>query len=432
MPNRQKASEDNSKTMTEKLLARASGRNAVSVGDVLTAKIDVVSIPDSVVDDWLIDNNLKAWDPKRVVFSFDHLPPRATGANPKWWRDVEQSREFAQKIGVPRENIYDIGRHGLSHQVPAEEGWVLPGTFYLSSDTQGATMGALNCFAMPGIFSTFPALATGEMWMVVPEAVRIHLTGEMPKGILGKDIYFRLLQDLRGRADSRVLEFGGPGLKSLPIDVRMGVANGSNHIGAITSVFEPDQRLLDYVKPRAREPFKPVTPDRNAKYVDSYEYDLSTFEPLVSGPGDISRIQPLSQVRGTKIHAAYIGSCSGGRMEDLKLAAEVLDGRKISPDVRLVVTPISSNVQRDATEKGVLRTLLRAGAAVTSPGCGACHFGNDTPLRLGDGETCITASVENYAGRMGSIKANIYAANAAIVAASALTGEITDPRGYFK
>ncbi|MCK1757013.1 aconitase [Bradyrhizobium sp. 137] len=421
-----------SKTMTEKLLARASGKDAVSVGDVVTAKIDVVSMPDSAVDDWLVENNLKAWDPKRVVFSFDHFPPRATEANVKWWGDVERSREFAQKIGVPKENIYDIGRHGLSHQVPAEEGWVLPGTFYLSSDTQGATMGALNCFAMAGIFSTFPALATGEIWMVVPESVRIDLTGEIPKGILGKDIYFRLLQDLRGRADSRVLEFGGPGLQSLPIDVRMGVANGSNHIGAITSVFEPDQRLLEYLKPKAREPFEPVTPDQDAKYVDSYEYDLSTFEPLVSGPGDISRIQPLSEVRGTRVQAAYIGSCSGGRMEDLKLAAEVLDGRKVSPDVRLVVTPISSNVQRDAAENGVLRTLLRAGATVTSPGCGACHFGNDTPLRLADGETCITASVENYAGRMGSTKANIYAANAAVVAASALTGEISDPRGYLR
>ncbi|MGY2933065.1 homoaconitase/3-isopropylmalate dehydratase large subunit [Bradyrhizobium sp. GM6.1] len=293
-------------------------------------------------------------------------------------------------------------------------------------------LGALNCFAMVGLSSTFPALATGDMWMVVPESVRINLTGEMPKGILGKDIYFRLLQDLRGRVDSRVLEFGGPGLQSLPIDVRMGVANGSNHIGAMTSIFEPDQKLLDYLRPRARRPFEPVVPDRHAKYFASYEYDLSTFEPLVSGPDDIAKIQPLSEVSATKVQAAYIGSCSGGRMEDLKLAAEVLDGRKISPEVRLVVTPISSNVQLEAAENGIIRTLLRAGATVTSPGCGACHSGNDTPLRLGDGETCITASVENYAGRMGSTKAKIYAANAAVVAASALTGKITDPRGYFR
>lgn len=421
-----------SKTMTEKLLARASGKDAVSVGDVVTAKIDVISMMDSFRDDWILENNLKAWDPRRVVFSFDHFPPRATESRFQWWGDVEQTREFAQKLGVPRENVYDIGRHGLSHQVPAEEGWVLPGTFYLAADTQGATMGALNCFATAGIFSTFPALVTGEIWMVVPESVRIILTGEMPKGILGKDIYFRLLQDLRGRADGRVLEFGGPGLQSLPIDVRMGVANGSNHIGAMTSIFEPDDRLLDYLMPRAREPFEPVTADRDAKYVASYAYDLSMFEPLVSGPGDISKIQPLSAARGTKVQAAYIGSCSSGRMEDLKLAAEVLDGRKISPDVRLVVTPISSNVLRDATENGVLRTLLRAGATVTTPGCGACTWGNESPLRLADGETCITASVENYSGRMGSDKAKIYAANAAVVAASALTGEITDPRDYFR
>lgn len=413
-----------SKTMTEKLLARASGKDAVSVGDVVTAKIDMVSLFDTYVDDWLLENNLKAWDPTRVVFCFDHLPPEE-------WRDTERTREFARKIGVARGNVYDIGRHGLSHHVPAEEGWVLPGTFYVAADTQGATMGALNCFAVAGLRSTFPALATGEIWVVVPESVRITLTGELPKGVLGKDIYFRLLQDLRGQADGRVLEFGGPGLRSLPVDVRMAVANGSNHIGAMTSVFESDQRLLEYLRPRARGSFEPVTPDLDAKYVASYTYDLSSFEPLVSGPGEISKIQPLSEVKGTTVQAAYIGSCSGGRMEDLKLAAEVLDGRKIALDVRLVVTPISSNVARDAAENGVLRTLLRAGATVTSPGCGACHFANDTPLRLADGETCITASVENYSGRMGSSKAKIYAANAAVVAASALTGEITDPRGYF-
>ncbi|MGY4183114.1 3-isopropylmalate/(R)-2-methylmalate dehydratase large subunit [Bradyrhizobium sp. USDA 4518] len=420
-----------SKTMTEKILAKASGKDALTVGDVVTAKIDVISMFDSFLDDWLLENNLKAWDPTRVVFSFDHFLPRATEPN-KRWGDVEQTREFAQKLGVPRENVYDVGRHGISHQVPAEEGWVLPGTFYLAADTQGATMGALNCFAMAGLYSTFPALATGEMWMVVPESVRIILTGEMPKGILGKDICFRLLQDLHGRADSRVLEFGGPGLQSLPIDVRMGVANGSNHIGAMTSIFEPDQRLLDYLRPRARKAFEPVTADRDANYVASYAYDLSTFEPLVSGPGDISKIRPLSEVRGRAVQAAYIGSCSSGRMEDLKLAAEVLDGRKIKPDVRLVVTPISSNVLRDAAENGVLRTFLRAGATVTSPGCGACTWGNQSPLRLADGETCITASVEIYSGRMGSSKAEIYAANAAVVAASAITGEITDPRGYFR
>ncbi|WP_439397536.1 3-isopropylmalate dehydratase large subunit [Bradyrhizobium sp. PMVTL-01] len=419
-----------SKTLTEKLLAKASGKVAVSVGDVVTAKIDLISISDGFRDDWIVENGLKPWDPKKVVFSFDHFTPPAKERVIRWWGDAEDSRRFAADLGVPKENIYDVGRHGLSHQVPAEEGWVLPGTFYLAGDTQGATMGALNCFAIAGLFSTWPALATGEIWMVVPESVRIILTGEMPKGILGKDIYFRLLQDLQGRADSRVLEFGGPGLRSLPIDVRMGVANGSNHIGAMTSVFEADQKLLDYVRPRARGPFETVTPDQDAEYAASYEYDLSTFEPLVSGPGDISKIQPLSEVSGTTIQAAYIGSCSGGRMEDLKLAAEILDGRKISPDVRLVVTPISSKVLRDANENGVLQALVRAGATVTSPGCGACDAGNMSPLRLADGETCITASVENYPGRMGSSQAKIYAANAAVVAASALAGEITDPRDY--
>lgn len=418
------------KTITEKILSKASG-HSVSVGAFVWAKVQLVSLLDSPNFDYdfLDRHNLKVWDPNHVVFSFDHFqyPKSGTGVaiHPK-------IREWAKKHGIPKENIHDLGRHGISHQVPAEEGWVLPGTVYVSGDTQGSTMGALNCFAIGLVGATTAIImATGDTWLKVPECIRIFLQGGLPKGVLGKDIYLRLLKDLEGVAEGRVLEVAGPGVESMPIDVRMGVANGANHLGALTMIFPPDQRLIDYLKPRAREAFEVVTADPDAKYVATYEYDLSELEPLVSGPDDPRNIRRLNEVEGTKVQAAYIGSCSSGRFEDLALAAEVLKNRKIDPDVRLVVTPISSRVMQEAAEKGLLATFAQAGATITTPGCGACFYGNQSPLLLNDGEVCITGSVENWPGRMGSEKAKIYLANAPVVAASAVEGEIASPDKYY-
>lgn len=419
------------KTMSEKILAKATGKETVNTDDVIWAKLHVLSMLDSVDAEWFEKHSLKVWDPKRIVFCFDHFMDSSRGesfhaiAHPK-------IREFARKQGIPKENVYDVGRHGISHQVPAEEGWVLPGTFYAGADTQAATMGGLNCYAVFAGAQRNASMVTGEMWLVVPECVKITLTGKLPRYVLGKDIYFRLIKDIMEVAGTRVLEFIGPGLESIPIDVRMGVANGAPHIGAATMVFGPDQKLIDYIKPRAREPFQTVSPDSDAEYVASYDYDLSKFEPLVSVPDApmplVSGIKPISEVQRVKVQAGYIGSCNSGRMEDLTQAAEQLKGKKIHPDVRLVVTPISSNVMREATKKGLLGTFLDAGATITTPGCGACFYGNQSPLMLADGEVCITTSTENWPARMGSDKAKIYLANAAVVAASAVRGEITGPR----
>lgn len=416
------------KTMSEKILSRASGQS-VSVRDFVWAKTCTVSLSDNTkYFEFLDRNGLKVWDPNRIVFCFDHFmyPQNGLGV-----AGLAKIRDWTRKQGIPRENIYDIGRHGITHQVPAEEGWVLPGTVYVAADTQGSTMGALNCFAVACVGAINYVLATGDTWVKVPECIRINVQGTLPKGVLGKDVYLRLLQDLEGVVEGRVLEFAGPGVTSMSIDTRMAVANGANHLGALTMIFPPDQKLMDYLKPRAREPFEVVTADPDAKYVENYEYDLSAFEPLVSGPDDPHKIRRLSEVEGTKLHAAYIGSCSSGRFEDLALAAEVLKGRKISADVRLVVTPISSRVMREAAEQGLLAIFAQAGADITTPGCGACFYGNLSPLLLDDGEVCITGSVENWPGRMGSEKAKIYLANAAVVAASAVEGQIANANRYY-
>jgi 3-isopropylmalate/(R)-2-methylmalate dehydratase large subunit len=235
------------------------------------------------------------------------------------------------------------------------------------------------------------------------------------------------VKELRGVTEGRVIEIGGPGVASLTMDQRLAIANGATHMGAATIVFPPDERLLDFVRPRARHPFIPVEPDEDARYVETIAFDLGDFQPLVSGPDNVRNIRELKEVLGIKVDAAYIGSCSSGRLEDLAAAAEVLNGQKVSNQTRLVVTPISSKVMEQASEQGLLTIFMRAGATVTTPGCGACFHGNQSPLQLDDGETCIASSVENYAGRMGSANAKIYLASAAVVAASAIAGRIASP-----
>ncbi|HSW17247.1 MAG TPA: aconitase family protein [Ramlibacter sp.] len=416
-------------TMTEKILSRACGR-PVGRGDFGWARVHVVSMMDSVhYCDWdFFDRNkVEPWDPTRIVFSFDHImyPQHGLGVS-----GLKSLRDWARRHGVPRDNVFDLGRHGISHQVPAEHGWVLPGTVYIGADTQAPTLGAFNCLALSSLGETPYIMATGDTWFIAPPCIQVRFSGTLPRGVLGKDIYLRLMQDLLGRAEGRVIEFAGPGVASLPLDVRLAVANGAPHIGALTMVFPCDDAVLGYLKGRARETFEPVQADDNAAYEQVIEYDLSTFEPLIAGPDDPTRIGALGRVADTRVDAAFIGSCSSGRLEDLALAARVLQGRQVSPHVRLVVTPISTEVMAQAAEAGFLATFMRAGATVTSPGCGACFHGNLSPLRLEDGETCITGSVENWPGRMGSSKAKIYLGNAAVVAASAIEGRIADPSQY--
>jgi homoaconitase/3-isopropylmalate dehydratase large subunit len=306
----------------------------------------------------------------------------------------------------------------------------LPGTVCVGVDTQFATVGAANTFAFPLLYGSEAVLLTGDVWMMVPEAIEVTLTGSLPRGVLGKDIAYRLLKDIGSTVNGRAIEFAGPGVASLPLDVRMGVCNGAVQMGALSMIFPADKILLDYINARARAPFTPVAADPDAPYVERYTYDLSTFECLIAGPFEIDRVRPLHEIEGTTVTAAYIGSCSSGRFEDLVLAADVLRGRKINPGVRLAITPISATTMRRALEAGLIQVFADAGAMVTNPGCGSCYSGNLAAIKLVDDENCISSSVETLAGRMGSPTAKIFLGNAAVVAASALEGCIADPRKY--
>lgn len=419
-------------TMTSKILARAAGKDIVKPGDVVIARIALFTQIDGTT---FIDNfqnkRLKLWDPRRVIFCFDHffqpdwIPQAASREHPK-------IKAFAKEQGVPDENIYGLGRNGISHQVPVERGWALPGTVCVGADGQSATMGAANCLALPALFGVDPILLTGDVWMEAPEVINIRLSGAFRHGVTGKDFVYRLIADLGEHVNGRMIEFSGPGVASLSIDARMAIANGSVQLNALSMMFPYDDVLASYLKKRAREPFEGVQPDEDAIYSETLDYDLSTIEELVAGPHDIELIRPLSDLLGQRIDAANIGSCSGGRLEDLALAAEILHGRKIHPSVRMVVTPISAETARDAARDGIVEVLLEAGATFTQPGCGACYSGNLSPLKLDDGERCISSSVETLRGRMGSKNSEVLLANPAVVAASAIEGRVADPSNYLR
>lgn len=417
-------------TMTQKILARAAGLDTVDIGDAVLAKISLMTCLDGTTFiDQFDQLGLKVWDPERLIFCFDHM------FQPDWFPQVASKehpkiKRFAREQGVPRENVYDLGRNGISHQIPVEQGWALPGTVVIGADTQSSTMGAANCFALPALCGVDPIIMTGDIWMIVPECLRITLTGALPTGLNGKDVVYRLISEIGEQAQGKVIEFTGPGVASLPMDWRMTIANGAVQVGALTMIFPADAVTLDYLADRAREPFEPVAADADAPYLADYTFDLATFATLIAGPHEIDRIRPLGAVAGLPVQAANIGSCQGGRLSDLALAAQVLNGRKVHPDVRLIVTPISADTAREAGAAGILQILLDAGATVTQPGCGGCYSGNLSPLKLGDGERCISTSVETLRGRMGSAEAEILLGNAAVVAASAIEGRVADPAPY--
>jgi homoaconitase/3-isopropylmalate dehydratase large subunit len=404
-------------TMTSKILARAAGRDRVVPGEIVLAKIEMFSSLDGTTFiDMFRERNLKVWDANRVMFCFDHF------FQPEWFPQVASKehgkiRAFAAEQGIPPSHVFDVGRNGISHQIPVEAGWALPGTVCVGVDTQFATVGAANTLAIPLLYAGGAPLLTGDVWMMVPEVIHVSLTGKLPRGILGKDI-------------GRVIEFSGPGIKSLPLDVRMGISNCAVQMGALSMIFPADIILLDYMKIHARAPFEPAEADSDAVYAAVHEYDLSTLECLIAGPFEIDLVRPLKALLGTPVTAANIGSCSSGRFEDLALAAEVLRGRSIHPSVRLAVTPISAQTLRRAEDAGLIKIFADAGAMVTTPGCGSCYSGNLGVIKLGDGERCISSSVETLAGRMGSATAEIFLGNAAVVAASALEGKIADPATY--
>lgn len=411
----------------EKILARASGRPETKPGDIVDARIDVAMIHDltgpMTVQSWNRIGLAKVWDPSRIVVIFDHLVPPSTEQAAKVQNDV---RKFVAEQSIP--NFYDMGRGGVCHQVMPEKGHVRPGELIVGADSHTVTYGAFGAFAT-GIGSTEMAavFATGKLWFRVPKAIKIQARGTLGEFVMGKDLVLDVIGKLGiSGANYRALEFTGEAVDTMSIDGRMTLCNMSIEAGAKAGIVPPDRRTINYLQGRAKASFTPIVSDQGAGYERELVLDAPALGPQVALPSSLERIRPVEEVIGTKVDQGFVGSCTNGRIEDYRVAARILRGKKIGRNVRLIITPASQEVYHQCLREGLLETFIESNAIVTNPGCGACigiHLGV-----LGPGDVCISSSNRNFIGRMGSVEAKIFLASPATVAASMLRGEITDPR----
>ncbi|MFQ5524418.1 MAG: 3-isopropylmalate dehydratase large subunit [Acidimicrobiia bacterium] len=413
-------------TLAEKILARASGREKVSAGEFVVADIDLAMTHDifaARIFDTLATLGIdKVFDPDRVVVVIDHLVPAPSAEAAETHQRI---REHIARQGISA--FYDAGE-GICHQLLPERGHVRPGMLIVGSDSHTTTYGALGAGGTGiGTSDMVYVMATGRLWFRVPETLRFELSGQLLSRVSWKDV----ILFLAGRfgadfAQYKAMEFGGPAAGEADMAGRLTVSNMALEMGAKFGLFPADEVTASYLAERGVEDLASFTPDSDARYEAIYEIDLSGLIPQIALPSEVDRVSPVEEVEGVAIQQAFIGSCTNGRIEDLRAAATILEGRRIAPGVRLLVAPASHRVLEEAVESGVLTTLVEAGASVLAPGCGPC-FGGHGGL-LAPRERCIGTHNRNFIGRMGSPDAEIFLASPETVAASALAGSITDPR----
>lgn len=411
-------------TFVEKVFSRKLGRE-VKVGEIVEVVPDVAMSHDNTADISLKFKEIgldRVFKPDIHVVILDHATPAPTE---QYALNHKMVREFVKKYEIP--HFYDVNV-GICHQVLAEEGFVLPGQIIVGSDSHTTTYGAFGAFGT-GIGRSEMAViyATGKIWFRIPESIKITLKGKLPKGIVSKDIILHIIGDIGADGASyKSVEFYGDPIANLSIDARMTIANMSIEMGAKNCFMEPDKKVLEWLKPRARKAFDVIQSDSHANYEDELVYDISHLEPQVACPHQVDKVKPVSQVTSIRIHQALLGTCVNGRLEDIAIAAGLIKGKKVHPSVRFLVFPASMNIYREALANGYLTTLLDAGAILMNPGCGPClgaHEGTLAP-----GEVCISSSNRNFQGRMGSRDAEIYLGSPATVVAAAIAGEIVDFR----
>jgi 3-isopropylmalate/(R)-2-methylmalate dehydratase large subunit len=412
-------------TIAEKILAAKGGQAKVVPGDIVTVGVDTVIL----FDNNFMPNNwrdiLEVSDPDRILVTFDHRVPAPTQQAAAAQRT---GRAFVKRFGIKR--FHDIGYdQGISHQLVADHGYALPGSVLLCSDSHTCSAGVFNCLARGvGGPDIIYAAIKGHTWFRCGETVRYELHGKLPPAVTAKDAFLQIA-GVHGDHATMNVEYGGPGVAGLSINARKTLATMSAELSAEFATFEADAALIAWVKARNPAPFEIVRPDADANYLAVRKMDLSSLEPLIALPDSVvNNSQPVAAAAGTAIDQAYIGSCANGTLDDLELAASVVRGRRAARGVRFIVTPASQTVYRDAVASGAIQTLLEAGAMIAPPTCGACGGGHMGVL--GPEETCITSTTRNFKGRMGDPSSRVFMASPATVAASALTGVITDPREF--
>lgn len=411
------------KTIAEKILSNHCGQ-AVRAGDLVIAEVDFVMAQDGTsplaIKAFKEMGGGKVFDPSKAAMVIDHSAPSPNEGTSNLHKLM---REFAREQGIA---LYDIGE-GVCHQLLPERGHVLPGDLVVGADSHTCTYGAIGAFST-GVGSTdlAAALMTGKMWFKVPESIRIVCRGRLPDGTFSKDLALYLAGKLTADGATYMsCEFSGDAVERLSVDARFTLCNMAVEMGAKAGIIEPGGEVLAWVRERATRRFRPVFAD-DGTYVDVLEYDVSHLSPQVACPHRVDEVRDAGDVSCVEIHQAFIGTCTNGRLEDLRVAASLLEGRKVHPDVRLIVAPASRRILFNAMREGVLQTLVQAGAAVVVPGCGPCvGTHNGVPA---DGEVVVSTANRNFKGRMGNSSAQVYLASPATVAASAIFGKITDPR----
>lgn len=411
-------------TIAEKILARAAGRDSVAPGDLVVVKVDTAIVLDIGFYPGLWRWPRRLFDPDRVVVVHDHVvPPKDVQSA----EALQTGRRFVERYGVSR--FHDVGRdQGISHQIAADEAYALPGTVLVCIDSHTCSGGALNCCARGiGAAELIYVLCTGETWFRVAPTIRYELAGRLRPAVTTKDVFLHIAARYGSHANRNV-EFGGPAMATLALDARRTLSTMAAEVSAEFALWEPDDLLLAHVRSRTERPFRPTWPDPDACYEDVRTIDLDALEPYVALPDYVAgNAVPVGELDASvKLDQCFVGSCANGTLDDLATVAAIVRGKQVAAGVRFIVTPGSQRIYREAARRGIIATLIEAGCLVTTSACGACA-GLDLGV-LGPGEVCLTASTRNFKGRMGSPEAKIYIGSPATVAASALTGRITDPR----
>jgi len=412
-------------TLVEKILAEHSDNKGVSPGEFINVRVDLVMSNDITAPIAIREFKRlgvdRVFDPGKVVMVPDHFVPNKDIASAE---QAKLMREFAREQGII---YFELGEMGIEHVLLPEQGLVLPGEVVIGADSHTCTYGALGAFAT-GMGSTdiAAAMATGDIWMKVPHTIRLVYHGNLGEWVGGKDLILHTIGDIGvDGALYSAMEFAGEAIEALSMDGRFTMANMAIEAGAKAGIFGVDNKTQLYVKSRAERPYLVYEPDNGAGYSNVIEYDVSDIEPQVALPHSPANARPVSQVGNIEINQAVIGSCTNGRIEDMRIAAQILKGRKIHPGVRCIIIPGSQQVYLDALAEGMLGVFIRAGAVVSTPTCGPCLGGHMGVLA--DGERCVSTTNRNFVGRMGSTKSEVYLANPAVAAASAVMGRIASP-----
>jgi 3-isopropylmalate/(R)-2-methylmalate dehydratase large subunit len=413
-------------TMSQKILAAHTGLKSVKKGQLIQAKIDLV-LGNDITSPLAIKEFSKIgvdriFNRKKVVIVQDHFTPN---------KDIDAAeqckmiRKFVRKMGI--NNFFDVGEMGIEHVLIPEKGLVVPGYVVVGADSHTCTYGALGAFST-GVGSTdmAAAMATGRCWFKVPGALQFILSGKPPKYVSGKDVILHIIGMIGVEgAQYKSMEFGGDGLRFLSMDSRFTIANMAIEAGGKNGIFPVDEKTMEYVKSHSSKSHRIYQPDEDAEYDDTYEIDISSIPPTVAFPHSPGNTRPISDVGYIKIDQVVIGSCTNGRMEDLRIAARLMKGKKVARDVRVIIIPGTQYIYLQALKEGLVKTFIQAGAAVSTPTCGPCLGGHMGVLAKG--ERAISTTNRNFVGRMGHPESEVYLASPVVAAASAITGRISNP-----